>query len=320
MPRSLSLLFAPALLLSALLSGACATADTSFDDDTLGAGGSIGDEGGAAGDEGQAGTDDFGGAAGTTGGKAGSAGKAGGGGAGSGGTAGGGGAGQAGQAGQGGAGQAGAAGSTGGAGQGGAKGLCCSAHDSPGCANAAVEACVCAEDASCCQGDWNAFCVTQVTKLDCGVCSGGPGGAAGASGSGGKAGSAGTAGTGGAGGEEPFGGGGAGQAGAGQSGAAGSGQAGTGNNTCSALGEDACYDCCGDAHPTGLDAYNADVEACACGGCVLLCGGFCAFGGTPGALCVECLNLSLNTPDCPFTQCANTPDCVAMNQCDSTCQ
>ncbi|RYE92635.1 MAG: hypothetical protein EOO75_06215, partial [Myxococcales bacterium] len=51
MPRSLFLLLTPALLTSALLSGACATADTSFDEESVGgAAGSIGDEGGAAGD------------------------------------------------------------------------------------------------------------------------------------------------------------------------------------------------------------------------------------------------------------------------------
>lgn len=56
---------------------------------------------------------------------------------------------------------------TGGDGGGGA---CCVASASPGCADAAVQACVCAVDSYCCATAWDSSCVTQVTTSACGVC------------------------------------------------------------------------------------------------------------------------------------------------------
>lgn len=49
-----------------------------------------------------------------------------------------------------------------------AAGVCCSATG--GCADHAVEACVCAADPGCCSGEWDAVCVTLVAALGCGTC------------------------------------------------------------------------------------------------------------------------------------------------------
>jgi hypothetical protein len=45
---------------------------------------------------------------------------------------------------------------------------CCEAHASSGCAAAAVETCVCAADARCCEGSWDALCAAQAQG--CGGC------------------------------------------------------------------------------------------------------------------------------------------------------
>ena len=57
-------------------------------------------------------------------------------------------------------------------------GDCCQANGTPGCADAALEACVCAHDAECCQSEWDAACVQAVQTTGCGMCGGGnpPGG------------------------------------------------------------------------------------------------------------------------------------------------
>ncbi len=47
---------------------------------------------------------------------------------------------------------------------------CCEVHDTPGCVDADVEACVCAEDPFCCADGWDDLCVEEVTSLGCGVC------------------------------------------------------------------------------------------------------------------------------------------------------
>ncbi|MFY0534373.1 hypothetical protein [Nannocystis pusilla] len=52
---------------------------------------------------------------------------------------------------------------------------CCEEHDSPSCDDAAVSACVCAEDPFCCSVEWDGLCVSEVETLGCGTC-GGPGG------------------------------------------------------------------------------------------------------------------------------------------------
>ena len=47
---------------------------------------------------------------------------------------------------------------------------CCEAHALPGCADDAVEACVCAQDEFCCNQGWDDLCVQEVTMFGCGVC------------------------------------------------------------------------------------------------------------------------------------------------------
>lgn len=57
-------------------------------------------------------------------------------------------------------------------------GDCCTAGDAPGCADATVQACVCGQDAYCCDTAWDAVCVDEVGSFGCGSCGadGGDGG------------------------------------------------------------------------------------------------------------------------------------------------
>ncbi len=52
----------------------------------------------------------------------------------------------------------------------GEQGDCCSATPAAGCLDDAVETCVCANDAFCCDTAWDNQCVTLVNEFDCGVC------------------------------------------------------------------------------------------------------------------------------------------------------
>jgi hypothetical protein len=47
---------------------------------------------------------------------------------------------------------------------------CCTAHATPGCADATIETCVCAVDAFCCDMQWDATCVSGVADNACGSC------------------------------------------------------------------------------------------------------------------------------------------------------
>ncbi|MBM4353519.1 MAG: hypothetical protein FJ109_06930 [Deltaproteobacteria bacterium] len=49
-------------------------------------------------------------------------------------------------------------------------GPCCEVHAGTGCDDEAVTACVCAQDAYCCQVEWDSLCVDEVTSLQCGDC------------------------------------------------------------------------------------------------------------------------------------------------------
>lgn len=51
-------------------------------------------------------------------------------------------------------------------------GACCMPQRGPGCADAMVEACVCAADPFCCDQQWNEECVFSVDELGCGDCGG----------------------------------------------------------------------------------------------------------------------------------------------------
>ncbi|MCB9566286.1 MAG: hypothetical protein H6710_03565 [Myxococcales bacterium] len=50
---------------------------------------------------------------------------------------------------------------------------CCAAHDTPGCDDLEVEACVCAQDPLCCEAPWSDVCVAEVEAFGCGLCGGG---------------------------------------------------------------------------------------------------------------------------------------------------
>ncbi|HET6583000.1 MAG TPA: hypothetical protein VFG69_06130 [Nannocystaceae bacterium] len=47
---------------------------------------------------------------------------------------------------------------------------CCEGHATPGCESAAIEACVCAADAFCCDTRWDNICAGEVESLGCGSC------------------------------------------------------------------------------------------------------------------------------------------------------
>jgi hypothetical protein len=47
---------------------------------------------------------------------------------------------------------------------------CCLAGPEPGCVDAGIEACVCAEDPYCCDTRWDALCAQHVVTLECGTC------------------------------------------------------------------------------------------------------------------------------------------------------
>lgn len=49
-------------------------------------------------------------------------------------------------------------------------GTCCSAHATPGCSNATIQSCVCAQDSYCCSTQWDGQCVNQVESFGCGTC------------------------------------------------------------------------------------------------------------------------------------------------------
>ncbi|HET6585299.1 MAG TPA: hypothetical protein VFG69_17695 [Nannocystaceae bacterium] len=53
-------------------------------------------------------------------------------------------------------------------------GDCCTAHAQGGCADAAIQACVCADDAECCEQGWDDFCVESVDVLGCAQCGNAP--------------------------------------------------------------------------------------------------------------------------------------------------
>ena len=54
----------------------------------------------------------------------------------------------------------------------GGEGLCCEVHDSPGCEDGSVQACVCSQDSFCCEYVWDEVCVDGVTGFSCGTCDG----------------------------------------------------------------------------------------------------------------------------------------------------
>ncbi|MBI3178475.1 MAG: hypothetical protein HYZ27_02365, partial [Deltaproteobacteria bacterium] len=47
---------------------------------------------------------------------------------------------------------------------------CVETLGTPGCFITAVETCVCAQDAYCCNTEWDGFCVDEVTDFNCGLC------------------------------------------------------------------------------------------------------------------------------------------------------
>jgi hypothetical protein len=49
----------------------------------------------------------------------------------------------------------------------GAPGDCCAGNATPGCQDAEIAACVCAQDAFCCDNEWDSTCVGEVTSFDC---------------------------------------------------------------------------------------------------------------------------------------------------------
>jgi hypothetical protein len=54
-----------------------------------------------------------------------------------------------------------------GAADGGGESDCGTAHATPGCSDTCVSECVCAQDAFCCDNEWDSTCVGEVTSFDC---------------------------------------------------------------------------------------------------------------------------------------------------------
>jgi hypothetical protein len=52
-------------------------------------------------------------------------------------------------------------------------GDCCNPHGTAGCGDGGVQDCVCAEDAWCCDVEWDVTCVLEVVSFQCGTCEGG---------------------------------------------------------------------------------------------------------------------------------------------------
>ncbi|MCH9683382.1 MAG: hypothetical protein K0V04_18240 [Deltaproteobacteria bacterium] len=52
-------------------------------------------------------------------------------------------------------------------------GGCCEPQMGPGCTDAAIQDCVCMQDAYCCDTEWDQLCVDQVAEFNCGDCGGG---------------------------------------------------------------------------------------------------------------------------------------------------
>jgi len=224
---------------------------------------------------------------------------------------------------------------------------CCVAHDGPGCNDAAIQACVCEQDPTCCSGSWNQFCVNEIKQFGCGSCGGSAGGGGGGAGGSSTAGSGGNA----------FG------------GSAGGGAAPTfggwccndkttspgcdipevvscvcaedpfccdewdklcsaqvtkfgcavceGGHTCTDYPEQ-CVDCCISGHLSGYDSFGDDVAECACNGaCKQACLSACQ-GGNVSSGCADCLNKNLGTA-CPMPACNANPDCAAYLSCANPC-
>ena len=52
----------------------------------------------------------------------------------------------------------------------GGSGDCCAVQAGPGCGEAGIQACVCAQDNYCCQTEWDQLCADEVVTFACGVC------------------------------------------------------------------------------------------------------------------------------------------------------
>lgn len=47
---------------------------------------------------------------------------------------------------------------------------CCVPHETPGCTDVEIAACVCAQDEACCIDPWSDLCVSEVAAFGCGAC------------------------------------------------------------------------------------------------------------------------------------------------------
>jgi hypothetical protein len=54
----------------------------------------------------------------------------------------------------------------------GVAGSCCHGNGTPGCEDATIEACVCAQDSFCCENVWDDLCAALVDDMGCGACGG----------------------------------------------------------------------------------------------------------------------------------------------------
>lgn len=87
---------------------------------------------------------------------------------------------------------------------------------------------------------------------------------------------------------------------------------------------DACFTCCEQQHPQGIQILQQAFGNCACGtgagNCSAECGGSWCAGAAPSALCEQCLNAADTCRLQADTACEQNATCNAMFQCDTASQ
>lgn len=98
----------------------------------------------------------------------------------------------------------------------------------------------------------------------------------------------------------------------------------TGGACSTSATRDACFTCCEEQHPQGIQVLQQAFGNCVCGNgagnCAAQCGGSFCVGGAPSALCAQCLDAADTCRLQADATCEQTPACNAMFQCDTASQ
>lgn len=88
--------------------------------------------------------------------------------------------------------------------------------------------------------------------------------------------------------------------------------------------KEACFTCCEQQHPQGIQFLQQAFGNCACGtgagNCSAECGGSWCAGAAPSALCEQCLNAADTCRLQADSACEQNATCNALFQCDSASQ